>query len=101
MSDRREFLKFLAGSPLLLAYPSLLEAFTQAPTVQAAAATLASAADALDVYDFEAMAHRAAARYGRLRHAGAEGHHREVAHRQPSQDVTGRFRSHAPRSAVD
>jgi 4-hydroxymandelate oxidase len=56
MSDRREFLKFLTGSPLLLAYPSLLEAFTQAPTAQAAAATLASAADALDVYDFEAMA---------------------------------------------
>ena len=58
MSDRREFLKFLAGSPLLLAYPALLEAFTQAPTAQAAAATLASAADALDVYDFEAMARR-------------------------------------------
>ena len=58
MSDRREFLKFLAGSPLLLAYPSLLEAFTQAPTAQAAAATLASAADALDVFDFEAMARR-------------------------------------------
>jgi len=58
MSDRREFLKFLAGSPLLLAYPTLLEAFTQAPTAQAAAATLASAADALDVFDFEAMAHK-------------------------------------------
>jgi 4-hydroxymandelate oxidase len=55
MSDRREFLKFLSGSPLLLVYPSLLEAFTQAPTAQAAAATLASAADALDVFDFEAM----------------------------------------------
>ena len=58
MSDRREFLKFLAGSPLLLAHPALLEAFTQAPTAQAAAAILQSAADALDVYDFEAMAHR-------------------------------------------
>jgi 4-hydroxymandelate oxidase len=58
MSDRREFLKFLAGSPLLLAYPALLEAFTQAPTAQAAAAILQSAAEALDVYDFEAMAHR-------------------------------------------
>jgi isopentenyl diphosphate isomerase/L-lactate dehydrogenase-like FMN-dependent dehydrogenase len=57
MSDRRDFLKFLAGSPLLLAYPSLLEAFTQAPGAQAAA-NLASAADALDVYDFEAMARR-------------------------------------------
>jgi isopentenyl diphosphate isomerase/L-lactate dehydrogenase-like FMN-dependent dehydrogenase len=58
MSDRREFLKFLAGSPLLLACPSMLEAFVQAPTPQAAAASLASAADALDVYDFEAMARR-------------------------------------------
>ena len=58
MSDRREFLKFLAGSPLLMAYPALLEAFTQAPTPQVAAAILQSAADALDVYDFEAMAHR-------------------------------------------
>ena len=58
MSDRREFLKFLAGSPLLLAYPALLEAFTQEPGAQMAAATLASAADALDVYDFEAMARR-------------------------------------------
>jgi 4-hydroxymandelate oxidase len=58
MSDRREFLKFLAGSPLLLAYPTLLEAITQAPTSQAAVASLASAADALDVYDFEAMARR-------------------------------------------
>lgn len=56
MSDRREFLKFLAGSPLLLAYPALLEACTQAPSSQAAAASLAIAADALDVYDFEAMA---------------------------------------------
>ena len=57
MSDRREFLKFLAGSPLLLVCPGLLEAFTQA-TSQTATATLASAADALDVYDFEAMARR-------------------------------------------
>ena len=57
MSDRREFLKFLAGSPLLLASPSLLDAFTQAPASPQAAA-LASAADALDVFDFEAMARR-------------------------------------------
>jgi 4-hydroxymandelate oxidase len=58
MSDRREFLKFLAASPLLLAYPTLLEALTQAASPQAAAATLANAADALDVFDFEAMARR-------------------------------------------
>jgi 4-hydroxymandelate oxidase len=41
----------------LLAYPALLEALTQAPTAQAAA-TLSSAADAPDVYDFEAMARK-------------------------------------------
>jgi len=58
MSDRREFLKFLAGSPLVLACPSLLEALAQAASPQAAAATLAGAADALDVFDFEAMARR-------------------------------------------
>ncbi len=56
MSNRREFLTFLASSPLLLVSPNLLEAFAQAPTPQATAATLASAADALDVFDFEAMA---------------------------------------------
>jgi len=58
MSDRREFLKFLAGSPLVLAFPSLLEAVAQAPNPQAASATLASAADALDVFDFEAIARK-------------------------------------------
>jgi hypothetical protein len=58
MSDRREFLTFLAGSPLLLAYPSLLEAFTQAPTSQAAAATWRARPTRSDVYDFEAMARK-------------------------------------------
>jgi isopentenyl diphosphate isomerase/L-lactate dehydrogenase-like FMN-dependent dehydrogenase len=58
MSDRREFLKFLAGSPLLLACPSLLQAFSQPPAAPAAGAAMASAADALDVFDFEAMARR-------------------------------------------
>ena len=58
MADRRAFLKFLAGSPVLLAYPALLEAFAQAPTSQATAATLVNAAEALNVFDFEAMARR-------------------------------------------
>ena len=58
MSDRREFLKFLAGSPLLLACPRLLQAFSQPPAAPAAGAAMASAADALDVFDFEAMARR-------------------------------------------
>src|SRR5262245_64796145 len=58
MPDRREFLKFLAGSPLLLAYPDVLEAFTQAPAAQLDAVMLGNAADALDVFDFEAMARK-------------------------------------------
>ncbi|HYR90647.1 MAG TPA: alpha-hydroxy-acid oxidizing protein [Terriglobia bacterium] len=51
MSHRREFLKFLAGSPLLAGVP-LAELFGQE-------SPLASAADALDVFDFEAMARKA------------------------------------------
>jgi len=58
MSDRREFLKFLAGSPLLLACPDVLEAFAQASAAQLDAAMLGNAADALDVFDFEAMARK-------------------------------------------
>src|SRR5262245_32146325 len=47
MSDRRAFLQFLAGSPLLAGIPSL----------QALAQTeIDKAADALDVFDFEALA---------------------------------------------
>jgi 4-hydroxymandelate oxidase len=51
MSDRREFLKFLAASPLLAGMPALLDAFAQS-------GTLATATDALDVFDFEAAARK-------------------------------------------
>ena len=50
MFHRREFLKFLAGSPLLAGIP-----FTE---LLAQDSQLASAADALDVFDFEAMARK-------------------------------------------
>jgi isopentenyl diphosphate isomerase/L-lactate dehydrogenase-like FMN-dependent dehydrogenase len=50
MSNRRAFLKFVAGSPLLAGVP-FTELFGQDPQ-------LASAADALDVFDFEAMARK-------------------------------------------
>ncbi len=50
MSHRREFLKFLAGSPLLAGVP-LTGLFAQD-------GQLASAADGLDVFDFEAMARK-------------------------------------------
>ena len=50
MSDRRAFLKFVAASPLLAAVPSIAEAFQQGGLNQAA--------DALDVFDFQAAAQK-------------------------------------------
>lgn len=55
MSDRREFLKFLASSPLWLGVPSISGALLNAETQPEAEAVLKSAADALDVFDFAAM----------------------------------------------
>jgi 4-hydroxymandelate oxidase len=56
MSDRREFLKYLAASPLLFGMPSLAEALTRATTDQAVDTVLKSAADALNVFDLETVA---------------------------------------------
>jgi isopentenyl diphosphate isomerase/L-lactate dehydrogenase-like FMN-dependent dehydrogenase len=50
MSDRRAFLKFVAASPLLAAVPSIAEALQQGGLEQAA--------DALDVFDFQAAAQK-------------------------------------------
>src|SRR5919107_3552018 len=50
MPYRREFLKFVAGSPLLAAFPALAEALQQGG--------LEKAAHALDVFDFEAAAQK-------------------------------------------
>jgi 4-hydroxymandelate oxidase len=50
MSNRRAFLKFVATSPLLASVPSIAEAFQQN--------SLDQAADALDVFDFEAAARK-------------------------------------------
>jgi len=58
--SRREFLTFLAASPLLAGFPrsALLEAFAQNTTASTAAAgdVIAAAKDALNVFDFEAVA---------------------------------------------
>ena len=51
MSDRREFLKFLAASPLFAGIPTMLEALAQESPLSVAGA-------ALDVFDFEAAARR-------------------------------------------
>src|SRR5580692_7794321 len=58
MSDRRAFLTFIASSPLLLGFPSIAEALVRAGSTQAAEDALRSAADALDVFDFEPMARK-------------------------------------------
>jgi isopentenyl diphosphate isomerase/L-lactate dehydrogenase-like FMN-dependent dehydrogenase len=50
MSDRRAFLRFVAASPLLAGFPSITEAFQQGGIQQAA--------DALDVFDFQAAAEK-------------------------------------------
>jgi len=56
MSDRRVFLKYLAASPLLFGMPRLAEALADAESDQDVAAVLKSAADALNVFDLEAVA---------------------------------------------
>jgi isopentenyl diphosphate isomerase/L-lactate dehydrogenase-like FMN-dependent dehydrogenase len=66
MPDRRAFLTFLAGSPLLAAFPSLASALQQGGLEQAA--------HALDVFDFEAAAQKLVppAHWGYLM-SGADG----------------------------
>jgi isopentenyl diphosphate isomerase/L-lactate dehydrogenase-like FMN-dependent dehydrogenase len=60
--SRREFLKFLAASPLLagLPRPALIEAFAQNTTASTAVAgdVIAAAKDAINVFDFEAVARK-------------------------------------------
>ena len=58
MTDRRSFLRFLAASPLLAGLPSLDEALAQATSVQGLDNLIGSAAEGLDVFDFEPVAHR-------------------------------------------
>ena len=59
MTDRRELLKFLAGQPGLARHCRRWPRRCSRPASQPAAeAALAKAADALDVFDFEAMARK-------------------------------------------
>jgi len=57
--NRREFLKFLAASPVLAGCPAVIEALSQTSTVAPANEIIASPADALSVLDFEAAARKA------------------------------------------
>ena len=56
MSGRRKFLNYLAASPLLLGMPRFAQALTHASSDQLLAARLKSAADALNVFELEAVA---------------------------------------------
>ncbi len=58
MTDRRAFLKLLAASPLLAGVPYIGQALAQTPTLQGIDSLVASASDALDVFDLEAVARR-------------------------------------------
>lgn len=59
MTDRRAFLKFLASSPLFANIPLIGEALAQTTTLQGVDNLIGSAADAVDVFDFEPVARKA------------------------------------------
>ncbi|MDP3735990.1 MAG: alpha-hydroxy acid oxidase [Hyphomonadaceae bacterium] len=58
MTDRRKFLGLLAASPLLAGIPSIGQALAQATSLPGVDNLIARAADALDVFDLEAVARR-------------------------------------------
>ncbi|HEY2782950.1 MAG TPA: alpha-hydroxy acid oxidase [Steroidobacteraceae bacterium] len=60
MNTRRAFIKFLAASPLYAGSPYFVRCFAQSAPPQATSADglIARAADALDVFDFEPIAHK-------------------------------------------
>jgi isopentenyl diphosphate isomerase/L-lactate dehydrogenase-like FMN-dependent dehydrogenase len=58
MAHRREFLRYLAASPLFVSLPSVVEALAQSPTLQTVDAALKTAADAVDVFELEALARK-------------------------------------------
>jgi 4-hydroxymandelate oxidase len=59
MTDRRAFLKFLAASPLVAGIPSIEKALAETTSLQTVDNLIGSAAEALDVFDFERVAHKA------------------------------------------
>jgi 4-hydroxymandelate oxidase len=58
MNTRRAFVKFLAASPLYAGLPQFERAFAQASQTPPADNLISRAAEALDVFDFEPVAHR-------------------------------------------
>jgi 4-hydroxymandelate oxidase len=57
MNTRRAFIKFLAGSPLYAGAPFFGRCFAQTSQAQPADGLIARAGEALDVFDFEPVAH--------------------------------------------
>jgi 4-hydroxymandelate oxidase len=58
MNSRRAFIRFLAASPLYAGLGYLGRSFAQTPGPPADEGLIAQAGDALDVFDFEPVAHR-------------------------------------------
>src|SRR6267154_427602 len=58
MNTRRAFIKFLATSPLYAGAPYFARCFAQTSQAQPVDGPIARAGDALDVFDFEPVAHR-------------------------------------------
>lgn len=58
MNSRRAFVKFLAASPFYMGFPNLRRSFADTPQPQSIDSLISRAADALDVFDFEPVAHR-------------------------------------------
>ena len=58
MNTRREFVKFLAASPLYAGFPYIERCIADNPQPQSSDSLIARAGDALDVFDFEPVAHR-------------------------------------------
>jgi 4-hydroxymandelate oxidase len=57
MNNRRAFIKFLAASPFYAGTPYFARCFAQTPQAQPVDGLIARAGDALDVFDFEPVAH--------------------------------------------
>jgi isopentenyl diphosphate isomerase/L-lactate dehydrogenase-like FMN-dependent dehydrogenase len=58
MNSRRTFLKYLAASPLYAGLPGFAQSFAETASSQAVDSAIIRAGDALDVFDFEPLAHK-------------------------------------------
>src|ERR1700732_4797783 len=94
MNTRRAFLKYLAASPLYAGIPRVAQSFAETPSPQTIDGALARSSDALDVFDFEAVARKniPPAHWGYLA-TGVDGEDTLRANR----DAFSRYQLHARR----